>query len=105
METDSFIIHIKTEDVYEDIQMIMKKDLIYQIMQLKYEMNMLRFALNLSTNNNIARKYTKISATKERIKQLAKSWYEKSVINNLDIKEFIRTAVAYPNTPLAYRNN
>ena len=41
----------------------------------------------------------------ERIKHLAKLWYGKSMIDNLDIKEFIRTAVALPNTPLAYINN
>ena len=39
------------------------------------------------------------------MKQLAKSWYKKSVIDNLGIKEFIKTAVAYPNTPLARIHN
>ena len=70
-------------------------------------MNPLRFALNLSrsTSNDIIRKCSSVSTIKERIKELAKSWYENSVINNLDIQEFIRTAVAYPGTPLAYINN
>ena len=70
-------------------------------------MSMLRFALNLSrnTNNDIARKCANISSVTERIKQLAKSWHRKSMINNLDIKEFIRRAVAFPNTPFAYINN
>ena len=68
---------------------------------------MFRFALNLSrsTNSDIVRRCTIISAIKKRIKQLAKSWYEKSMINNSDIQEFIRTAIAYSNTPLAYINN
>ena len=35
MDTDSFIINIKIEDLYEDIaQMMLKKDLIHQIMKL-----------------------------------------------------------------------
>ena len=33
MDTDSFIIHIKTEDVCKDLQMMLKKDLIHQIMK------------------------------------------------------------------------
>ena len=33
MDTDSFIIHIKTEDIYEDMLMTLKKDLICQIMK------------------------------------------------------------------------
>ena len=33
MDTDSFIIHIKTEDIYEDMLMTLKKDLISQIMK------------------------------------------------------------------------
>ena len=71
------------------------------------QMKVLRFALNLgrTRNNDIVRKCANISAIRERIKQLAKSWYEKSVINSLDIKEFIRTVVTYPSTPLAYINN
>ena len=33
MDTDSFIIYIKTEDAYETLQMVLKKDLIHQIMK------------------------------------------------------------------------
>ena len=33
MDTDSFIISIKTEDVYEILQMMLKKYLIHQIMK------------------------------------------------------------------------
>ena len=33
MDTDSFIIHMKTEDIYEDIAVMLKKDLIHQIMK------------------------------------------------------------------------
>ena len=70
-------------------------------------MNLLRFALNLnrSTSNDIIRRCSSVSTIKERIRELAKSWYENSVINNSDIEEFNRTAVAYPGTPLAYINN
>ena len=70
-------------------------------------MNALSFALNLSrsTSNDIVRRCANASAIKERIKELAKSWYDNSVIyNNSDKQEFIRTAVAYPNTPEAYSN-
>ena len=71
------------------------------------QMNVLRFPLNLSrnTNNNIVRKCANISSITERIIHLAKSWYGKWMINNLDIKEFIRTALAFLNTLLAYINN
>ena len=64
-------------------------------------------SLNLSrnTNNNIVRKCANISSITERIIHLAKSWYGKWMINNLDIKEFIRTALAFLNTLLAYINN
>ena len=34
MDTDSFIISIKTEDFYKILQMMLKKDLIHQIMKL-----------------------------------------------------------------------
>ena len=33
MDTDSFIMHIKTEDFYKDIANDIEKDLIYQIMK------------------------------------------------------------------------
>ena len=33
-DTDSFIIHIKTEEFYKILQMILKKDMIHEIMQL-----------------------------------------------------------------------
>ena len=33
MDTDSFIMHIKTEDFYKDIADDVEKDLIYQIMK------------------------------------------------------------------------
>ena len=33
MDTDSFIMHIKTEDFYKDIANMLKKDLIRQIMK------------------------------------------------------------------------
>ena len=33
MDTDSFTIHIKSEDVYEDIADYVEKDLIHQIMK------------------------------------------------------------------------
>ena len=34
LDTDSFIIHIKTEDFYKDIADDVKKDMIHQIMKL-----------------------------------------------------------------------
>ena len=33
MDTDSFIMYIKTEDFYKDIAEMLKKDLIHQIMK------------------------------------------------------------------------
>ena len=33
MDTDSFIMHIKIEDFYKDMLMMLKKDLIHQIMK------------------------------------------------------------------------
>ena len=70
-------------------------------------MNMLRstLSLNRNMNNDVVRKCANISSITERIKQLAKSWYKKSIINNLDKKEYITTALAFPDTPLAYINN
>ena len=35
MDTDSFIIHTKTKDVYENIENDVEKDLIHQIMKLE----------------------------------------------------------------------
>ena len=69
--------------------------------------DVLRFALSLSRNrnNDIVKKCANISSVTKRIKQFAKSWYWKSMNNNLDIKELIRTTAAFPNTPLAYINN
>ena len=61
--------------------------------------------LNRNMNNNVLTKCANISSITEIIKQLAKSWYKKSIINNLDKKEYITTAVAFPDTPLAYINN
>ena len=39
MDTDSFIISINTEDFYKDIEMMLKKDMIHQIIKLPTEMN------------------------------------------------------------------
>lgn len=39
------------------------------------------------------------------VKKLVKSWYQNSLINNLDIQELVRTAVAYPDISLAYISN
>ena len=66
-------------------------------------MKVLRSALSLNRNmnNDVVRKCANISSITERIKQLAKSWYKKSIISNLDIKEYITTAIAFPDTPLA----
>lgn len=62
------------------------------------QMNALRFTLNLSrsTSNNIVKKCVNVFTVKERIIELAMSWYENSMINN--------PTVAYPDTPLAYMN-
>ena len=71
------------------------------------QMNVLRSILssNRNMNNDIVRKCANISSISERKKQLAKSWYKKSIINNSDIKEYITTAEASLGTPLAYINN
>ena len=53
-------------------------------------------------NNGVVRKWANISSISERIKQLAKSWYKKSIINSSDIKEYITTAEASLGMPLAY---
>ena len=47
--------------------------------------------LNRNMNNEVVRKCANISSISERIKQLAKSWYKKAIINNSDIKEYITT--------------
>ena len=62
-------------------------------------------SLNRNINNGVVRKWANIFSISERIKQLAKSWYKKSIINNSDIKEYITTAEASLGTPLAYINN
>ena len=66
-------------------------------------MNVLRstLSLNRNMNNDVVRKCVNISFISERIKQLAKSWYKKAIINNSDIKEYITTAEASLDTPLA----
>ena len=67
------------------------------------QMNVLRstLSLNRNMNNDFVRKCVNISFISERIKQLAKSWYKKAIINNSDIKEYITTAEASLDTPLA----
>ena len=67
------------------------------------QMNVLRstLCLNRNMNNDVVRKCVNISFISERIKQLAKSWYKKAIINNSDIKEYITTAEASLDTPLA----
>ena len=57
------------------------------------------------TNNDIVRKCANISSITEIIKHLAKSWASKIVVYSLDIKKIIKTAVAFPNTPLACIKN
>ena len=67
------------------------------------QMNVLRstLSLNRNMNNDVVRKCVNISFISERIKQFAKSWYKKAIINNSDIKEYITTAEASLDTPLA----
>ena len=67
------------------------------------QMNVLRstLSLNRNMNNDVVRTCVNISFISERIKQLAKSWYKKAIINNSDIKEYITTAEASLDTPLA----
>ena len=71
------------------------------------QMNILRsiLCLNRNINNEVVRKCANISSISERIKQLAKTWFKKAKINNLDIKEYITPAEASLGTPLAYINN
>ena len=61
-------------------------------------------SLNRNINNDVVTKCANFSSISERIKQLVKSWYKKSVINNSDIKEYVTTAEASLGTPLAYIN-
>ena len=49
------------------------------------QMNPLRFASNLSRSTRKMRRCASVSTIKERIKELAKSWYDNSVINNSQI--------------------
>ena len=67
-------------------------------------MNALRVASNLSrsTNNDIVRRCTNVSTIKDRIKELVKSLYENSMINNSDIQKFVRVDIAYPSMPLVF---
>ena len=71
------------------------------------QMSVLRsiLSLNRNINNDVVRKCANISSISERIKQLAKLWRKKSIINNSDIKEYITTAEASLGAPLAYINN
>ena len=55
--------------------------------------------LNKNMNNDVVRKCANIPSISERIKQLAKSWYKKSILNNSDIKEYITTAETSLGTP------
>ena len=73
----------------------------YIYKQEQIQMNVLRStqSLNRNMNNDVVRKYINISSITERIKQLTKSWYKISITNNLDIKEYITTAIAFPDTP------
>ena len=70
-------------------------------------MNVLRsvLSLNRNVNNDLVRKCPNIPSISERIKQLAKSWYKKSILHNSNIKEYITTPEASLGTPLACINN
>ena len=70
------------------------------------QMNVLRSILwlNRYTNNEVVRKCANISSVSERIKQLPKLWYTKAIFNNSDIKQYIKTAGASLDRPLAYIN-
>ena len=71
------------------------------------QMNVLRsiLRLNRNMNNEVVRKCANISSISERIKQLAKTWYKKAIINNSDLQEYIVTAEASLDSPLTYINN
>ena len=70
-------------------------------------MNVLRsiLSLNRNINKDIVRKCANVPSISERIKQLAKSWYKKSILYNSDIKEYTTTVGASLGTPLTYINN
>ena len=74
----------------------------WEQMQMKVLRSIL--SLNRNINNDVVRKCVNFSSISERIKQLVKSWYKKSVINNSDIKEYVTTAEASLGTPLACIN-
>ena len=74
----------------------------WEQIQMKVLRSILSFNRNI--NNDVVRKCANFSFISERIKQLVKSWYKKSVINNSDIKEYVTTAEASLGTPLAYIN-
>ena len=96
-------IFIRPNFDYGSAELITKHKYIYKWEQI--QMNVLRITLSLNRNiNNVVRKCANISSITERIKQLVKSMYKKSIINDFDIKEYI-TTTAFPNTPLAYINN
>ena len=78
---------------------------IYKWKQIQMKVLSLILNLNRNMNNDVAGKCANISSISERIKQLAKSWYKKSIISNSDTKEYITTAEASLGTPLAYINN
>ena len=61
-------------------------------------------SLNRNMNNDVVRKCANISSISESVKQLVKSWYKKSIVNNSVIQEYITTVEASLGTPLAYIN-
>ena len=71
------------------------------------QMNILRsiLCLNKNINNEVVRKCANISSISERIKELAKTWFNEAQVNNSDIKDYLITAEASLGTPLAYINN
>ena len=55
-------------------------------------MTVVTFALNLSRDkySRIVRKSANISTIKDRIEDLAKPWYKKSLDKNLEIDKFVK---------------